>query len=187
MVNIYVLKFPNGKHYVGRTKNSFEQRLTEHKARIGRTHHPLYYACEKYGWDNVEKVILESVKTHEEAVIRELHYILEYDSLVNGYNLTINTQIGGDNWEGKRDTKKYQEFVKKMKEINSSGRMHGKSHSNNTKSLMKEKAKGRFSLPWYIERYGKEEGTQKYESRCEALRNRKYIKNSNGTFQKVTK
>ena len=184
MVNIYVLKFPNGKHYVGRTKNSFEQRLTEHKSRIGKYHHPLYYACKKYGWSNIEKVILETVGTHEEAVIRELHHILEYDSLVNGYNLTINTEVGGDVWEGRRDTDQYQEFVKKMKEINSTGRMHGKSHTNNTKTLMKEKAKGRFSLPWYVERFGEEEGTEKYKARCKALSNRNLKKDKNGRFSK---
>jgi len=186
MVNIYVLKFPNGKHYVGRTKNSVEQRLTEHKSRIGKTQHPLYYACEKYGWSNIEKVTLETVGTHDEAVVRELHYILEYDSLVNGYNLTLNTEIGGDQWLGKRDTEQYRLWKEHMSRAMSgeSNGMFGRPHSKHTKTLMKEKAKGRFSLPWYVERFGEEEGTEKYKARCKALSNRNLKKDKNGRFSK---
>jgi group I intron endonuclease len=182
---IYLFKFPNGKHYVGRTKNTFEQRLSEHKTRVGTVQHPLYYAFEKYGWENVEKLILEEVGTHEQAVLRELHYIESYDSLFNGYNLTINTEIGGDNWQGRKDTPEYTEFVNKMKVINNSGRMHGKSHSKTSKEKMKEKAKGRFSLPWYIERYGEQEGAAKYNERCISLKNRNLAKDPDtGRFTK---
>ena len=171
---IYLFSFPNGKHYVGRTKNSFEQRCTEHKSRVGRTQHPLYYAFEKYGWDNVSREIIDSAETHEELVLKELDYINKYDSLFNRYNLTINTEIGGDNWEGRRDSEKYFLFVKKMQKINSEGRMHGKYHSDITKELQKEKAKGRFSLEWFQERNGVETGEQMYRARCLALKSRKY-------------
>jgi len=182
---IYLFKFPNNKHYVGRTKSTFEQRLAEHKTRVIKKYqHPLYYAFNKYGWDNVEKNVLEEVFTHEQAVLRELHYIEYYDSLLNGYNLTINTEIGGDNWKGRRDTPEYRSFVKKMGEINNSGRMHGKVHSKDTIAKMKEKAKGRFSLPWYIERYGDQEGILKYNLRCQALKNRNLKKDKNGRFTK---
>jgi group I intron endonuclease len=183
---IYLFKFPNGKHYVGRTKNTFEQRLTEHKTRVTKQYqHPLYYAFSKYGWENVQKIVLEEVDTHDQAVLRELHYIELYDSLYNGYNLTINTEIGGDNWIGRRDTPEYEEFIAKMRNINNSGRMHGKSHSKTSKQKMKEKAKGRFSLPWYIDRYGEQEGTLKYTQRCTALKNRNLTKDpTTGRFAK---
>jgi group I intron endonuclease len=171
---IYLFSFPNGKHYVGRTKNSFEQRCTEHKSRVGKTQHPLYYAFEKYGWDNVNKRVIDFAETHEELVLKELTHINKYNSLFNGYNLTINTEIGGDNWEGRRDTEKYLLFIEKMKEINSEGRMHGKYHSEDTKALQKEKAKGRFSLEWFQHRNGIEEGEKLYKARCLSLKNRKY-------------
>jgi group I intron endonuclease len=173
---IYKFSFPNGKNYIGRTKNSFNQRCIEHKSRIGHTQHPLYYAFAKYGWENVTKEVLEEVDTHEQAVNRELFYINEYDSLVNGYNLTINTEIGGDNWKGRRDTPEYEEFVNKMRLINSSGRMHGRTHKKSTISTMKEKAKGRFSLPWYKERYGEVEGQEKYDARCKNLRDKRELR-----------
>ena len=172
---IYLLSFPNGKHYVGRTRNSLEQRLIEHKTRATKGYqHPLYYAINKYGWENVAKAKLYTASTEEELVIKELEFIKNFNSLQNGYNLTLNTEIGGDNWKGRRDTREYSEFVEKMKEVNSFNRMHGKSHSEETKQLQKEKAKGRFSLPWFIERYGEEEGQFKYKERNQKLKNRNY-------------
>ena len=168
MITIYLFSFPNGKHYVGRTKNSFEQRCTEHKYNVDKkAQHPLYYALNKYGWDNVEKMVLEEVHTHEQAVLRELDYIIKYDSLMNGYNLTYNTQIGGDNWEGRRDSEEYNQFVMKMQIINNSNKMHGKTHSEQTIKLLKEKAKGRYTLQWFKDRCGEVEGTKKYNDRRE--------------------
>ena len=172
-----MLSFPNGKHYVGRTKNTLNQRLTEHKTRATKNYqHPLYYAINKYGWDSIEKTQLYIANTEEELVLKELEFIKLFDSLYNGYNLTLNTEVGGDNWKGRRDTEKYFEFVERMKELNNSNRMHGKSHSTKTKQLQKEKAKGRYSLPWFIERYGEVEGTEKYQQRNLKLKNRDYSK-----------
>ena len=74
-----------------------------------------------------------------------------------------------------------------MVQINNEGRMHGKVHANNSIEKMKEKAKGRFTLPWYIQKYGEELGTQKYNDRCQALKNRNYNKfkdPSTGRFHK---
>ena len=173
---IYLFSFPNGKHYVGRTKNSLEQRCAEHKNRIGKTQHPLYYAFEKYGWDNVTKESIDSADTHEELVLKELEYINKYNSLFNGYNLTINTEIGGDNWEGRRDTEEYSQFLIKMRDLRLGdlNGMFGNQHKDSSKSAMKVKAKGRYSLEWFQGRNGIEEGEQMYKARCLSLKNRKY-------------
>ena len=173
---IYLFSFPNGKHYVGRTKNNFEQRCAEHKNRVGKAQHPLYYAFAKYGWDNVHKQILDHTSTHEELVLKELEYINKYDSLYNGYNLTLNTEIGGDNWAGRRDTQQYADFIDKMRHLTlgSNNGMYDKVHREDTKDKMKEKAKGRYSLEWFQERKGIEEGEQLYKARCLSLKNRKY-------------
>jgi len=74
-----------------------------------------------------------------------------------------------------------------MSKVNNEGRMHGKVHSGDSIEKMKEKAKGRFTLPWYIERYGEQEGTEKYQARCQSLKNRNYQKfkdPATGRFQK---
>jgi group I intron endonuclease len=184
---IYLFSFPNGKHYVGRTKNSFEQRCSEHKYNVAKKiQHPLYYAFNKYGWDSVDKKILEEVHTHEEVVLKELDYIIKYDSLRNGYNLTYNTQIGGDNWEGRRDTEEYNRFVEKMSNIShgENNSMFGKSHSETTKQLLKEKAKGRYTLQWFQDRYGEEEGVKKYNDRREN-RKGKMVGELNPSYKKI--
>ena len=187
-MTIYLLSFPNEKHYVGRTKNTLNQRLTEHKTRATKGYqHPLYYAINKYGWENIIKTQLYTAETEEELILKELEFIKYYNSLYNGYNLTLNTEIGGDNWNGRRDTKEYHLFVEKMKELNASNRMHGKNHSEATKDIQKEKAKGRFSLPWFIERYGEKQGQIKYDERNHKLKNRDYSKMKDpitGTFKK---
>jgi group I intron endonuclease len=171
---IYKLTSPSGKVYIGRTDN-FERRMIEHKCRITKQGRwPIYKAAKKYGWDNITKEIIDTFDTLEECIDKELKYILEYDSIKNGYNSTYNTKDGGDIWIGKRDTEQYKNFVEKMSEITSglNNGMFGKTHSEETKSKQKEKAKGRFSLDWYIERNGIEEGTKKYLARCENMRNK---------------
>lgn len=176
---IYLFIFPNGKYYVGRTKNTFEQRCIEHKARAKKGYqHPLYYAISKYGWENIEKQVLEFVEDYDTLVVKELEYIIKYNSLENGYNLTINTQIGGDNWKGRRNSKEYLEFTEKMKTltVGKNNGMFGKTHSQDTSKKMKEKAKGRYTLPWFISKYGSEEGELKYKERNIKLKNRDYSK-----------
>lgn len=184
---IYLFEFPNGKFYIGRTSD-YEGRLATHRYySIRKKKHPLYWAIRKYGWDNINKTILAKAQTLEELIALEYDYISKYDSIRNGYNLTNNTNIGGDNWKDRRNSKEFDTFVKKMIKINSKNKIHNKRHSEETKVLLKQKAKGRFSKEWYIERYGEEEGKVKYEERCLSLKNRDYSKFKDpitGTFKK---
>lgn len=57
--------------------------------------------------------------------------------------------------------------------------MEGKLHSKETRRKQKEKAEGRFSLEWFIGRYGLDLGTKKYEDRCKSLseRNKRWYSN----------
>lgn len=186
---IYLFEFPNGKFYVGRT-NDYEGRLATHKYRATKKkRHQLYWAIRKYGWDNVKKTIIASAPTLEEIVALEYDFIVKYDSIRNGYNMTKNTKTGGDNWEGRRDSEEYLEFCDKMRRLNLKGQnpTRGKNHSEDTKVLLKQKAKGRFSKEWFIERYGETEGITKYNERCSALKNRDYSKfkdPATGVFKK---
>lgn len=184
---IYLFEFPNGKFYVGRT-NDYEGRLATHKHQATKKkRHQLYWAIRKYGWDNIKKSVIATAQTLEDLVALEYDYIVQYDSIRNGYNMTGNTNVGGDNWEGRRDSEEYEEFIKRMTIVNSEGKMHGKNHSEGTRDVMKQKAKGRFSKDWFIERYGEAEGLDKYNERCLALKNRNYTKlkdPATGVFKK---
>jgi hypothetical protein len=62
--------------------------------------------------------------------------------------------------------------------------VYGKTHTKETIKKQKEKAKGRFSLPWFQDRYGIDEGTKKYQERCQWLRERNLAKNNQGKFVK---
>lgn len=182
---IYKITSPSNKIYIGRTDN-FDRRMNEHKygALTKKSDTSLYRAIRKYGWDSMDKKIICKVESDKSKKIEE-ELILAHNSVKNGYNDTY-IGAGGDVWDGRRDSVEYMEFIDKMRKVNSSNRMHGKTHSKETRNKLKEKAKGRFSLPWYIERYGNEEGKQLYNERCNKLSNRKMNRGKGGKFVKST-
>ena len=186
MEYIYKITSPSGKSYIGRTKD-ISKRLVQHKseAKTGRTGFTIHKAIRKYGWDNMKVEILDMAPSEEIEVLEE-KYILESNSLKIGYNDTIRT-TGGNIWEGRENTQKFKDFKKHMSEITKgeNNGMYGKAHSEESKAKQKQKASGRFSLPWYIERNGEEEGKRLYEARCQALKNRNLKKDSNGRFIKA--
>lgn len=182
---IYKLTSPNGKVYIGRT-NDFDKRMYGHYrcAYHKKLNFPLYKSVRKYGWDNFTKEIICKVNPNDSVKLEE-ELILAYNSVKNGLNAIYNGE-GGDIWKNRRDTTEYMEFVDKMSKLNkgTNNGMYGKSHSKSAIQKQKEKAKGRFSLEWYIDRNGKEEGTRLYEERRLFLKNRNLPKDENGKFIK---
>lgn len=83
---VYVHKFPNGKYYVGITCQDVSRRWREGKGYEGQ---PVFDAILKYGWDNIEHIILETGLAKEQAENAEVEYIKKYNSLshANGYNI----------------------------------------------------------------------------------------------------
>lgn len=89
---VYKHTFPNGKVYIGITKR-------EPKVRWGPSGYGYYRnarmwdAIKKYGWDNIEHIILYENKTREEANELERKLIEEYKS--NQKDFGYNIQRGG--------------------------------------------------------------------------------------------
>ena len=124
---IYKIKFPNGKHYIGLTSTSLEQRTKEHKtcAKNGDTR-CVYNALRKYNMvDTFELIEIDTADTLEELCEKEIGYIIEYNSYYmneKGYNMTY----GGEGTNGyiftEEDNKKNSERMKKYYEDNPEAR-----------------------------------------------------------------
>jgi hypothetical protein len=157
--SIYKIVFPNGKHYIGLTTTSLEQRTKEHKsaAKYGDTK-CIYKAIRKYGLvDTLELIEIDTADTIEELCEKEIGYIIEYNSYYmneNGYNMTY----GGEGTNGyvftEEDRQKSSEAKKKYFEDNpDAGKEHGermkKHYKDNPDAIQKcsEAQKKRFENP----------------------------------------
>ena len=84
------------KVYIGITKHSLDHRRKSHEGnRFHRNYH-FYRSMRKHGTDAFVWEVIETVDTWEQAIEREMYYINEYGSYVNGYNMTK----GGDGGAG---------------------------------------------------------------------------------------
>jgi hypothetical protein len=115
---IYKIQFPNGKHYIGLTTTSLEQRTKEHKycAKSGDTK-CLYNALRKYNIvDTFELIEIDTADTEEELCEKEIGYIIEYNSYYmnkNGYNMTY----GGEGTTGYVHTEEQREKQSKISKL----------------------------------------------------------------------
>lgn len=94
--SVYVHKFPNGKHYVGLTKQDVEVRWGYNG--WGYHKQPVYKAIEKYGWGNIQHIVLKNGLTFDEAQRLEKEKIIEFDSIDSGYNVSSGGGLGSNSW-----------------------------------------------------------------------------------------
>lgn len=152
MYKIYCHIFPNGKRYIGLTKMKLEQRWDNGKSY--KTCLLVDRAIKKYGWENVQHVVLATVENKEEAEEIERKYIAHYksDNVEFGYNILPGGNVAtneltdemryklGNGWRGKHrsneDKHKIGEGVKKRFERPESNGHYGMKHTNETKEKM---------------------------------------------------
>ena len=86
MWTVYMHRSPSGKVYIGLTGRKPQHRWGA-DGKYYKTQ-PFYYAIRKYGWDNIEHIILSTTESLEEARELEKRYIAEYDATnpEHGYN-----------------------------------------------------------------------------------------------------
>ena len=82
----------NGKCYIGKTIQNFEQYKKYHIATSKNKKHKtynkvLYKAFRKYGINNFEWEIITQCNALDELNKNEIYYIEYFDSINNGYNL----------------------------------------------------------------------------------------------------
>lgn len=90
---VYIYTFPNGKKYIGQTILSLAQRAQKGE---GYKKSPyVYNAIQKYGWDNIEKEIIEC-ESEEQMDQLEIELIAKYDTTNRefGYNLDSGGHLG---------------------------------------------------------------------------------------------
>lgn len=110
---VYVHVFPNGKRYVGISKD-VKRRFRNGK---GYQHQKIMYsAIQKYGWKNVETMILFDNLSEEEAKRKEIETIALYRTTDRryGYNKTLGGEGGNGRVESDENKKRFGERMSKL-------------------------------------------------------------------------
>lgn len=123
---VYMHVFPNDKVYIGITCKDVNRRWNTDGSGY-KNQIKMWRAIQKYGWDNIEHIIIAKNINIESAVHMEQELIELYDSTnkKHGYN----TSLGG--WAHSNE----------VKEKISSGNL-GKKHTEEAKKKMSESRKG---------------------------------------------
>jgi group I intron endonuclease len=155
----------NEKRYIGST-SQWKRRKYEHTYLLEQDEHGnnhLQNAWNKYGADAFEFSIIEET---DQQFAEEQNYLDEAE-WSNLYN--ISKQAGGGDIFSTLSKEGKKRFREKSKHFGKENGMYGETHTEEAQEKMKEKADGRYTLEWFIGRYGEEEGRQKYEKRRQRL------------------
>lgn len=166
---VYMHKFQNGKVYVGITSQSPKHRWNNGKGYSNNIF--MTNAIKKYGWENIEHIILFKNLTKEEAEQKEIELIAYYKSnnkkygynILDGGNVSngltkdiINkmSSITKELWQTEEYRKKVtnahigikpNEETKKKMSQNNAKYWQGKNLSEETKRKLSESLKGRIA------------------------------------------
>ena len=176
MVKSGIYKITNeitGKFYIG-SSIDIDQRFLDHKRDLNNKTHVniiLQRSWDKHGEKAFSNTTLEECSP-EKCFEREQYYLdtlQPYKSV--GYNIGKHAG-GGDNFTHNPNKEAMREKNRLMS-LGENNAMFGKNHTEESIEKLKSKAKGRFSIEWFVERNGEELGTQKYQERRQILANRK--------------
>lgn len=161
----------NGKFYIGSSKD-VEFRWSEHKKHLNGNYHinkKLQNAWNFYGKENFSFDILETVNECD-LLVKEQFYLDMFKPHMKeiGYNINPSA-YGGDTITNNPNK---EQIIKNMTVANNIGHMHGKKHSDEAKEKQRDRAVGRYTLEWFVAKYGTDNGTLKYKERNEKLANR---------------
>jgi len=94
MFVVYKAEFPNGKVYIGKSVD-FNSRKLKHYYSTRYHNTKLTNAINKYGFDSIKWEIIYETNDINILNKKEIEFIIKYDSVKNGYNIT-NGGDGGD-------------------------------------------------------------------------------------------
>lgn len=168
-----ITNIANGKFYIGSSWNG-KGRWVNHRSRLRHQSHSnpfLQKAWNKYGEENFTFEIIECCE--RDALLKREQHHLDTKRPFRGTGYNISQIAGGGDIFSSLSEKEQKEFREKSSHFGKENGMFGQEHTDETKQKLKNKAKGRFSLDWFIERNGDTLGKKKYEERREKLANRK--------------
>ena len=164
----------NGKFYIGSSKH-INRRWWEHKKDLKNNNHcnlKLQNAWNYYGENSFEFGVIESTSEND-LLIRETFYLDTFKPYLKhiGYNIS-DVASGSDTFTHNPNKELIREKLSTIN-IGDKNPMFGKQHSDLSIALQKQKAVGRYTLEWFKNKYGEDEGLIKYQERNEQLKNRK--------------
>lgn len=131
----------NNKTYIGQTSKKFSKRKIDHKSRANTRNFAIsaiYSAINKYGWPNFIWEIIEDCYSKEELDEMEYHYIMQYDTYNNGYNLTLGGDGGGCGYKHTKETKQKMSELKNGMYFGKDNPFYGKTHSDEFKKFQSD-------------------------------------------------
>ena len=170
-MTIYVASFPNGKMYVGQTKQALKQRWYFHKSSAFNEREnrdccrtAFARALRKYGSENCELRVLSVCKDQNELNLCEKFWIKKLDTISpSGYNLTT----GGDNSNLSEETKrKISESLRRRTVSYETREKIGNAHRGKTISLESKEKMSQAKI-------GKKQSKEQIEKRVRKLKGRK--------------
>lgn len=104
--SVYIHKCPNGKVYIGITSKDCKERWKNGKGYLNNAH--FTQAIKKYGWSNIEHIIVAKNLTKEKACEIEQQLIKEYNSTdrEKGYNKSIGGECSSLGFKHSTEAKK---------------------------------------------------------------------------------
>ena len=152
MYTVYKHTTPNGKVYIGITKQKPQTRWRHGEGYIHSTY--FYNAIKKYGWENIKHEIIYANLTHDEAEAYEKALIKEYKSNQKGFGYNLDSG-GNVKYEHSEETKEKirrshigikhtEEAKKKISECKKGNKNRlGQKQSEDCKRKISEKNKGK--------------------------------------------
>lgn len=119
MFTVYMHVFPNGKRYIGITSTTAQRRWGKNGSCYKSQKH-LYSAIAKYGWDNIEHIVVAENLTKDEACKIEINLVRQYKSNIvkYGYNVMKGGQCAS---VGIKRTESYKKHMSEMMKGNRNG------------------------------------------------------------------
>ena len=173
----------NGKVYIGQTKQPLKSRWNNGYGYKQCT--KFWNAIQKYGWDNFEHKLIEDNLTLDEANRKEQYYIQKYNSIDNGYNISIG---GGSNYGSGKNIYQYDlngNYIKEWFSISDIAEAFDVNDASSIYNCISNKINSCFGFQWS---YVKKEKIPPVKSKSEIISELKrkpvYQYDRNGIFVK---